>query len=64
VWEGSVERSCEPMNKNRVKGAADQDERAKSARELPRPYDVYPESLEQSGVCREISTPWLGAPGW
>jgi hypothetical protein len=28
VWEGSVERSCEPMNKNRIKGGADQGERA------------------------------------
>ena len=28
VWGGSVERSCGPMNKNRIKGAADQGERA------------------------------------
>jgi len=28
VWEGSAERSCEPMNKNRIKGGADQGERA------------------------------------
>jgi hypothetical protein len=29
VWEGSVERSCEPMNKNWIEGAAEQGERAK-----------------------------------
>ena len=28
VWEGSVERSCEPMNKNRIEGAAEQGDRA------------------------------------
>jgi hypothetical protein len=28
VWGGSVERSCEPMNKNRIAGAAEQGERA------------------------------------
>ena len=28
VWEGSVERSCEPMNKNRIEGATEQGERA------------------------------------
>ncbi|HET6365449.1 MAG TPA: hypothetical protein VFG02_10390 [Nitrospirota bacterium] len=28
VWEGSVERSCEPMDKNRIEGAAEQGERA------------------------------------
>jgi hypothetical protein len=28
VWEGSVERSCEPMNKNRIEGVAEQGERA------------------------------------
>jgi hypothetical protein len=28
MWEGSVERSCEPMNKNRIEGAARQGERA------------------------------------
>ena len=26
MWEGSVERSCEPMDKNRMKGAAEQGE--------------------------------------
>jgi hypothetical protein len=28
VWGGSVERNCEPMDKNRIEGAADQGERA------------------------------------
>ena len=28
MWEGSVERNCEPMNKNRIEGAAKQGERA------------------------------------
>ncbi|MDP2110198.1 MAG: hypothetical protein Q8N48_01875 [Thiobacillus sp.] len=28
VWRGSVERSCEPMNKNRVEGVAEQGKRA------------------------------------
>ena len=28
MWEGSVERSCEPMNKNCIEGVAKQGERA------------------------------------
>ena len=28
VWGGSVERICEPMDKNRIEGAAEQGERA------------------------------------
>ena len=28
VWGGSVERSCEPMDKYRIEGGADQGERA------------------------------------
>jgi len=28
MWGGSVERSCEPMNKNWIEGAAKQGERA------------------------------------
>ncbi len=27
-WGGSVERNCEPMDKNRIEGAAEQGERA------------------------------------
>ena len=28
AWGGSVERNCEPMNKNRIEGVAEQGERA------------------------------------
>ena len=28
MWEGSVERNCEPMDKNRIEGIAEQGERA------------------------------------
>ena len=28
TWRGSVERNCEPMDKNRIEGAAEQGERA------------------------------------
>ena len=28
AWGGSVERNCEPMDKNRIEGAAEQGERA------------------------------------
>jgi hypothetical protein len=34
VWEGSVERSCEPMNKNRIEGGAEQGERAMNRKAL------------------------------
>ena len=34
VWEGSAERSCEPMDKNRIEGEADQGERARSREAL------------------------------
>src|SRR6266496_5624052 len=34
VWGGSVERSCGPMNKNRIEGVADQGERANSRKAL------------------------------
>jgi hypothetical protein len=34
VWEGSVERSCGPMNKNRIEGVADQGERANNREAL------------------------------
>jgi hypothetical protein len=29
MWGGSVERNCEPMDKNRIEGEADQGERAR-----------------------------------
>jgi len=34
VWEGSVERNCEPMNKNCIEGAAKQGEWAKNRKAL------------------------------
>jgi hypothetical protein len=34
VWGGSVERSCEPMDKNRIEGAAEQGERARNRKAL------------------------------
>ena len=34
MWEGSVERSCEPMNKNRIEGTAKQGERARNREAL------------------------------
>ena len=34
VWGGSVERSCEPMEKNRIEGGADQGERARNREAL------------------------------
>jgi hypothetical protein len=34
VWEGSVERNREPMNKNRIEGGADQGERARNREAL------------------------------
>ena len=34
MWGGSVERSCEPMNKNRIEGATEQGEQAKDCEAL------------------------------
>jgi hypothetical protein len=34
AWGGSVERSCESMNKNRIEGGADQGERARDREAL------------------------------
>jgi len=34
VWGGSVERNCEPMNKNRIEGVAEQGERASNREAL------------------------------
>src|ERR1700757_5454448 len=34
MWGGSVERSCGPMNKNRIEGVADQGERASNRETL------------------------------
>jgi len=34
MWEGSAERNCEPMNKNRIEGTAEQGERAQNLEAL------------------------------
>ena len=34
MWEGSVERNCEPMYKNRIEGVAEQGERARNREAL------------------------------
>ncbi|MFZ3124636.1 MAG: hypothetical protein WA129_05885, partial [Acidovorax sp.] len=46
VWEGSVERSCEPMNKNRIEGDAEQGERANDREAL-----VIKARWRKSGGC-------------
>jgi len=34
AWGGSVERNCEPMDKNRIRGGAEQGERARNREAL------------------------------
>ena len=46
MWRGSVERSCEPMDKNRIEGAAEQGERAKFREAL-----VIKARWRKSGGC-------------
>ena len=46
MWGGSVERNCEPMNKNRIEGAAEQGERAKDRKAL-----VIKAKWRRSGGC-------------
>jgi hypothetical protein len=46
LWEGSVERSCEPMNKNRIEGVAEQGERASFREAL-----VIKAEWRKSGGC-------------
>ena len=45
-WEGSVKRNCEPMNKNRIEGVAEQDERARNREVL-----VVKAKRRKSGGC-------------
>ena len=45
-WGGSVERNCEPMDKNRIEGAAEQGERARSREAL-----VVKATWRKSGGC-------------
>ena len=46
MWEGSVELSCEPMNKNRIEGVAKQGERARNREAL-----VIKARWRRSGGC-------------
>jgi hypothetical protein len=46
AWGGSVERNREPMDKNRIRGVADQGERAHRREAL-----VVKEKLRRSGGC-------------
>ena len=46
MWEGSVERNCEPMDKNRIEGAAEQGERARNREAL-----VIKAKRRKSGGC-------------
>ena len=46
MWGGSVERNCEPMNKNRIEGAVEQGERAKDRKAL-----VIKAKWRRSGGC-------------
>ena len=46
LWEGSVERNCEPMYKNRIEGAAEQGERAEN-----REAFVVKAKWRRSGGC-------------
>ena len=46
MWEGSAERNCEPMNKNRIEGAAERGERAINREAL-----VIKAKRRRSGGC-------------
>ncbi|RYD54274.1 MAG: hypothetical protein EOP83_22285 [Verrucomicrobiaceae bacterium] len=46
LWGGSAERNCEPMDKNRIQGAAEQDERARNREVL-----VVKVKRRKSGGC-------------
>jgi len=46
MWGGSAERSREPMNKNRIEGAAEQGERARNREAL-----VIKARRRKSGGC-------------
>jgi hypothetical protein len=61
VWEGSVERSCEPMNKNRIEGVAEQGERARNRKAL-----VIKARRRRSGGCavKECVLTWGDLASW
>jgi len=55
MWEGSVERNCGPRNKNRIKGVADQGERAPAIAALRCRYVTIDKIRAIIGVCRDES---------
>ena len=61
MWEGSVERSCEPMNKKRIEGVAEQGERAKYREAL-----VIKARWRKSGGCavKECVLTWGDLASW
>jgi hypothetical protein len=61
VWGGSAERSCKPMNKNRIEGAAEQGERARNREAL-----VIKAKRRKSGGCavKECVLTWGDLASW
>ena len=61
MWEGSAERSREPMNKNRIEGAAEQGERAINREAL-----VIKARWRKSGGCaaKECVLTWGDLASW
>ena len=61
MWEGSVERSCERMDKNRIEGAAEQGERAMNREAL-----VIKAKRRKSGGCaaKECVLTWGDLASW
>ena len=61
MWEGSMERNCEPMNKNRIEGVAEQGERAKDREAL-----VIKARWRRSGGCavKECVLTWGDLALW
>ena len=61
MWEGSVERNCEPMDKNRIEGAAEQGERARNREAL-----VIKARRRKSGGCavKECVLTWGDLALW
>jgi len=61
MWEGSAERNCEPMNKNRIRGATEQGERAIIRKAL-----VIKAKRRKFGGCaeKEYELTWGGLALW
>ena len=61
MWGGSAERSCEPMNKNQIEGAALQGERA-----INRKAPVIKAMRRRSGGCavKECVLTWGDLALW